>query len=96
MLFQITLQDFPQEFKDINACSYGCSSFEPEMIGYKEHDWFVIKEKNKFLSIINSYPQGFLLYRVILLSGPMKGIYVKRLKPPTFDPQEDKNKQAAS
>lgn len=26
----------------------------------------------------------------------MKGIYVKRLKPPTFDPQEHKNKQAAS
>lgn len=66
------------------------------MIGYKANDWFFIKEKNKFLSIINSYLQGFLLYCVILLSGPMQGKYVKRLRPPTFDPQEDKNKQAAS
>lgn len=66
------------------------------MIGYKAYDWFFIKEKNKLLSVINSYLQGFLLYCVILLSGPMQGKYVKRLRPPTFDPQEDKNKQAAS
>ena len=46
------------------------------------------------MSVINSYLQGFLLYCVILLSGPMQGKYVKRLRPPTFDPQEDKNKQA--
>lgn len=45
------------------------------MIRYKEeHDWFFLKEKNKFLSIINSYPQEFLLYCVILLSGLMQGI----------------------
>ena len=34
------------------------------------------KKKNKFLSIINSYLQGFLLYCVILLSGLMQDIYV--------------------
>lgn len=70
------ISDYAKDSRTQTRAHMVCSSFEPEMIGYKEHDWFFTKEKNNFLSIINSYPQGFLLYCVILLSGVMQGIYV--------------------